>query len=236
MGYNTVIHIDYVEPANNITYRYPVEKEDRLVYSAAVGEYEYSRKLLRDLFDALKEAEPLPKHLISNIIMDILIAMNRFLSERSGGQPGQIAEFFPAKEVLRLENLDEAYTFMNEALRKFCTHVVATAQERNGQIVACVKNQLQEKYYQNPTLSQLALTAGTTPDYLNKIFKEAEGIPVADYLLAVRMAEAKRLLRETAADDDMIAAKLGYENGKQFRAVFRKTEKVGTAEYRQQGR
>jgi two-component system response regulator YesN len=235
-GYNSVIHIDYVEPENIITYRYPLEKEERLVYSAAIGEYEYCRRLLRELFDALKESEPIPKNLISKIIMDILISINRYLSEQKSTQQNQLSAFFPAKEVLQLESLAEAFTFMDQALKKFCGSVLADVNARNSRIIAQVKQHIDEKYYQDISLSKLAFMAGTTPGYLNKIFMESESRTVMDYLLSVRMSEAKRLMRETTADDELIAIKAGFGSARRFRAAFRQTERLGTAEYRLHGR
>jgi transcriptional regulator GlxA family with amidase domain len=53
-----------------------------------------------------------------------------------------------------------------------------------------------------------------------------------DYVVSVRLTEARRLLRETDFDDDMVAIKSGYDDGRHFRSVFKQYEGISTSEYR----
>ncbi len=235
MGYNSVIHILFVEPMNNITYRYPIERELRLIHTAAIGEYDYSVSLLRELFDSLRECEPLPEMYLSKVIMNILISINRYLGEQNIKTLSPFTTFFASKEVLELGNdLDVAFEYLSNALKNFCGHIVTTRDENNKALVDKAKEYVDKKYYEAFSLSKVATELSTTPEYLNKIFKELENKTLFEYVLGTRILEAKRLMRETPFDDEIVAIKVGYDDAKHFRSIFKKHEGVSTNEYRGQ--
>jgi transcriptional regulator GlxA family with amidase domain len=53
-----------------------------------------------------------------------------------------------------------------------------------------------------------------------------------DYIMRLRLDKAKKLMRETNLSDDMIAVKLGFDDGRQLRSVFRQYEGINVSDYR----
>lgn len=234
VGYNAVIPIHFVEPMNNITYRYPIEREERLVYTAVIGEYALCHTLIRELFDSLRDCGPLPDKLLPKIIMDILISINRYLSEQNIPLQKQFTTFFPSKDALEIKDIDQAISYLDNAIKKFCESILAFREESNDRMFEAARSYVHDRYYESFSLPKIARYAESTPEYINKLFVDREKKSLLDYTVTVRMNEAKRLMRESELDDDMIAIKIGYEDGRHFKSVFRQRAGVSTADYRAQ--
>lgn len=232
MGYNTVIPIDFVEPLNHITYKYPHEKEELLVYAAVAGEYNRCDYLLRQIISALKSSGELPERLVAKIIMNILISISRFASEQDINIESKFKTFFPSRKIFELQTLDEAYAFLSKSLSDFCEYMILLRNENKHKIALKVKEHIDEKYFENISLSKMAMHAKTTPEFLNSIFMEYEGKNIYDYAISVRLSKAKELIRSTSLEDDVIAVNVGYDDVKHFRSIFKQYEGVTTHEYR----
>jgi AraC family transcriptional activator of pyochelin receptor len=83
-----------------------------------------------------------------------------------------------------------------------------------------------------PTISQVAAAVGTNDFALKRHFKAVFGKPVHAYLLAVRLAQACRLLRDSSDSIKEIADAVGYVHPNHFSTAFRRAYGVSPARYR----
>lgn len=232
LGYNSVIPISFVEPDNHITYKYPFDKEQKLVYATVIGEYEYCKILLDEIFDALKNSGELPVNLIAKIILDVLISISRYASEQNIIDNHKFSNFFSFKDALEIKSLEEGYKFLDSALEKFCLYVVNVHKENDNNLFKKAILFTEEKYYDNLTLTQIATAIGTTKDYLNNLFIVKKDKTFSEYLLQVRINKAKEFLKETDYEDELIAIKSGFLDAKNFRAIFKQQENMFPYDYR----
>lgn len=70
--------------------------------------------------------------------------------------------------------------------------------------------------------------------YLSKIFKEAYGTTVNNYLISKRITRAKQLLRFTDMTVDEVGVTVGMGDANYFSRMFRKVEGISPREYRKQ--
>ena len=231
LGYNTIIPIDFAEPANDITYRYPVRKEDLLVYTAVAGEYEYAQRLLSQILDTLREPQNLPPRFLPKIIMKIVIAISRYASEQYMDIEARFRDFFNYAEILNIDSIDEAESYMNSALKSFCGHIAYTRGQNADRMVREIAGHVDAHYYEDITLEGFALVKRTTPQYLDKIFRERMKMSMKDYLTGVRMRKAREILAGEEVEDDVVAALVGYDDVRIFRSVFRRREGMFPSEY-----
>ncbi len=232
LGYNVVIPIQFVEPSNTITFRYSKEEEEKLIYAAAIGEYEYCSSIINRVFSSLRDCGTLPEKLVSKIATSILLSINRYLSEQNILTNDQISNFFSIKGVTELTDVDSGHAYLDNAIKNICDSIVKLRETKNYKILTLAKESIDKKYYETVSISKLALELGVTPEHLNNIFYSAEKKSVFEYVVQVRMEIAKKLMRETMLDDDMIAVKIGYDDGKHFRSVFRQYEGINANDYR----
>jgi Transcriptional regulator containing an amidase domain and an AraC-type DNA-binding HTH domain len=81
-------------------------------------------------------------------------------------------------------------------------------------------------------LSRLAQQAQMSEFHFNRLFKKAIGIPPSQYLIRLRIEEAKKQLRETKQTILAIANNVGYANPSHFARLFRKETGLTPREYR----
>jgi AraC-like DNA-binding protein len=90
------------------------------------------------------------------------------------------------------------------------------------------------KEYSNPDLSvhQVSWNAGVGPEKVSQVIRDKTNYSYKQYLNAIRLAEAKRLLLETDRNIVDISRKVGYGNVTHFNRIFKKIEGVSPREFR----
>jgi two-component system response regulator YesN len=236
MGYNAVIPIEFVEPTNRVTYRYPSHRERRLVYAAVVGDYAYCRGILTELFNALGQSGPITENLVAKTVMTIVLRISRYISEQTLPFSGEVTRFFPTANMLKLVTIEDGYTFLEKSLEDFCKFIVEYNGRQSLRLHASAKKYVQENYYEAFSVTRIAAKLGTTPENLNKVFLEREKVMLFDYVMWVRVNQAQKILRETATDEEIIAVQVGFDDVKYFRSIFRKYIGEVPADYRMRER
>lgn len=103
---------------------------------------------------------------------------------------------------------------------------------RNEPLLAAVFEFI-EAHYQEPTsLSHIAAAVGLTPGYLTTVVRRKTGRSVQRWITERRMAEARRLLRETDLTVEAIAIRSGYRQTSFFIKQFRRDHTVTPATWR----
>ena len=89
-----------------------------------------------------------------------------------------------------------------------------------------VKEYLDEHYVEKIVLDDLADKFFINKFYLSKIFKEAYGTTINNYLISKRITRAKQLLRFTDLTVDEIGATVGMSDANYFSRLFHKVEGI----------
>jgi len=84
-----------------------------------------------------------------------------------------------------------------------------------------VQNWIAENPAESLSLDRLAAHAGMSRRSLTRHFKRATGLSVGQYLRRVRIALAQHLMRNPDMTLEAIAAACGYDDPRQFRAVWK---------------
>jgi two-component system response regulator YesN len=231
LGYDTIIPIDFAEPSNDISYRYPARKEDLMVHAAVAGEYEYAARLFSQILETLPEPQSLPPRFLPKIVMKIVIAISRYASEQYMDIEARFRDFFNYAEILNIDSIDEAQSYMDAALKSFCGHIAHTRGQNADRMVREIAGHIDKCYYENITLEGLAMELRTTPQYLDKIFRQRMKMSIRDYLTGLRMRKSREILAAEDVEDDVVAARVGYDDVRVFRSVFRRREGVLPSEY-----
>ena len=95
-----------------------------------------------------------------------------------------------------------------------------------------VREYIDNHYASNITLDDLAERFFMNKTYLSELFKEQYGVALKDYLVSVRITEAKKLLRFTDKTTEEIAEAIGVNGAAYFSRMFKRVEGVSPREYR----
>ncbi|KRE73547.1 response regulator transcription factor [Paenibacillus sp. Soil750] len=95
-----------------------------------------------------------------------------------------------------------------------------------------IKSYIEHHYQENINLKSIAAEFYMNPVYVGQLFKKTYGQYFNEFLLSIRIGEAKKLLRQTDLRIYEIAEKVGFNNADYFVAQFEKMEDMPPSEYR----
>jgi len=139
--------------------------------------------------------------------------------------------FQALKDEEMLEDLSSQVILL---LESYITQVEALRESRSQRMLIQEVKQFIEEHYANAQMSLewLSEKFGINGKYLSKLFKDEFGLKFVDFLIELRMNEAKRLLSETELSVQEIAEKVGYSSPISFSRSFKKVAGVPPADYR----
>lgn len=159
-----------------------------------------------------------------------LMVVTDKLDAEGGSQPAKLEEFIAVAEScetpedLRMELSALIETEINQNLSSKLDNVAAYAQG--------AKQYIDKHYMENITLKSLASGLGINPSYLSVLFKNEMQMNYSEYLLSVRMEQAKKLLRQRDKNLSQIANAVGYDRVSYFGKLFRNYTGLKPSEYR----
>lgn len=111
-------------------------------------------------------------------------------------------------------------------------YIAELRKEQSKGDIKQIKKYIDSHYCENISLKSIAAHFYMNPVYLGRLFRKYYGLYFNDYVLKLRVQEAKKLLRQTDLKMYEISAKVGFQNADYFTTQFEKLEKVSPTEYR----
>jgi len=139
-----------------------------------------------------------------------------------------------------IENHDRQYYCIG-TLYQLCDYMVNYSATRENKhmdsSLKYVKNVIafiQLKYSENIKTSQIASACGLDRSYLTRVFKDATGYSLQEYLLAYRMKMALKLLKEDSLSIQDIAYSVGYVDSFTFSKAFKRYFGKAPSQYKEE--
>ncbi len=131
---------------------------------------------------------------------------------------------------LSLGELKRLFTAFVEESQRYIAEL-RKEQAKGG--IQKIRSYIESNYSNNISLKSIASQFYINPVYLGQLFKKTYGVYFNDFLLQIRVNEAKKLLRQSS---DMriyeVAEKVGFSNADYFVTQFEKIERMTPTEYR----
>lgn len=124
-----------------------------------------------------------------------------------------------------------AVEFLKDEIVQACQELSEMDTEGNS-IIVKIKQYLLKNYEKDITLKELSDTFYLCTSYLSSYFKKETGQTISDYLIMLRIQEAKKLLQRPELTVEEIAKKIGYSNGRYFSTLFKKMTGLSPVQYR----
>ena len=99
-------------------------------------------------------------------------------------------------------------------------------------IVSKVQNYVQQNYEKSITISELSKQINISRSHLYRIYKHVTGTSIKDYIVSVRMNEARSLLADTNYSSNIVASLVGYSHYTTFFKMFKAYTGYTPQEYR----
>lgn len=138
-----------------------------------------------------------------------------------------VEDFLP--KPVRSEELHKAIENVKKKLGQEVPQAVSYSR-----IIQVAKSYMDEHYGKHLTLEEVASQIYLSPAYFSSLFKKETGFLFSDYLIKIRMEQAKKMIEQLDGSTAQIAEKVGYKDVKHFREMFRKVYGMTPSEYRKQ--
>jgi len=184
--------------------------------------YEDIDRILRENFALIRDNEEFFTDYIY-FCKDFINTLYDFLIEKGIRDSDFIQELTDCfiNFELRFKNFESvmewAIDYVSRALKRF-----EHREEGIGELVAKVVELIHKLYNTDLSLAEVSDKLGVSTPYLSRLFKEQMGQTFKDYLTMVKMEKAKELLEKNDMTVTEVAQKVGYNNYKQFSAMFKK--------------
>ncbi|GAB2723480.1 response regulator [Paenibacillus thermoaerophilus] len=111
-------------------------------------------------------------------------------------------------------------------------YVALLRQEQAKSGIHQIRKYIEQHFTENISLKSISAKFYMNPVYLGQLFKKTYNIYFNEFVLDLRIQEAKKLLRQTDLRMYEVAQKVGFQNADYFVTQFEKLEKMTPTEYR----
>lgn len=212
---------------------YSMNKESDLMEMLHDGKEEAALNLLQDvtndiILESVGSNDVIRTKAIELIVLTSRIAVNHGISQ---DRVSKINTSY-MRLLLMQDSVDDICFQLREAILLYQKEIRERKVKPEPESIRIMKQYMKENFYKNLTLDMIADTAFLSASYASRLFKKEQDISIMEFLLQIRMTEARRLLKETDLSIEEISERTGYSDSGYFTKVFRKSEGKTPSQYR----
>lgn len=135
----------------------------------------------------------------------------------------------------RAETLGQLGSLMIDQLKKISNPYFPELEDKGlgGQVITKALEYISDHFTENLTLQSVADTVHLSKNYFSLLFKKQTGLNFIDYLIELRIREAKRLLAQNNDRISDVVGPSGFNDVKYFNRIFKKVTGMTPKEYRE---
>lgn len=225
---------DRVESVNKKKSSYPVEKEKELIYSMMVGDERNCRKILNEILTDIFCKNSGNLELMHAKIVELIAMISR----------GAVDSGTPSDDLNEVMLKFLKATAASKSFEDMCVYTASSLED----IIKLVKEHrmqsgvsqylinairyMRANYKDELTLQKAAAAAFISPFYLSHIFRDEMNTTFSEYLIKIRMENAKKLLTSTNIKISAVAESVGFFDANYFTKVFIKAYGINPREFR----
>ncbi len=190
-------------------------------------------------------------------VSSVLDSVSKELEQAGAGKPGALRQaagemLLLLKELMHGNGLEDdgllaelpqevlqsgssMIAFLKRIYTAGLEQLIAQRKFKNKLNLDEVRQYIDTHFAEAVTLEALARAFFVSKEYLSKVFKQEYGCNVTDYILQLRMEQAKAWLAEESIPIKTVAELSGYEDVGYFYRVFKKHFGIAPGEMRKQG-
>jgi len=227
-----IVHIDDIAPdIYDVGYEISL-LEQKLIISLENGDVRRCLTILSDIFR--KYPNFFEQDSIHYRIIEMMAAIRRVATEngiRDNAEPG-----YYIKRILNCTSREEFEQVCAEEVRQIACRISARKKSNIGKLVEMTNRLINERFSEDLNLEDVSKELHISPQYLSRLYKNETGENFIERLTAVRIENAKKLLKENRYSIKEVCYMSGYSDPNYFSKLFRKNVGVSPTEYQKQAR
>jgi len=136
------------------------------------------------------------------------------------------------QEISVMESYGQVLTFFENEIVRIRNQVTGIDIANENSLIFRIKQYVLKNYQKNISLNELSQTIYLSASYLSTYFKKQTGQTISDYMIMVRIEQAKQLLVESNNTVNQIAEQVGYSGYRYFSTLFKNITGVTPIQYR----
>ena len=235
LGSNRIICIEDIENRNSQRISLTQTHEQELIRSIKTGNSEALQKIINELFDELKN-DNLSLYDYQIYLMSIVVALLKVVQDTGISSVNLFDKGFDIMSSFkRFNNFDEC----KESFLKLCFGLISKIQTTRGityrNLVGQAKSYISQNFA-DPAINirRVASHLHISPGYLSNILKKELKITFLNYLMQIRMDNAKHMLSNTSMLIYEVGEKVGFDEPYYFSYCFKKYTGISPRQFRQQ--
>ncbi|NIK68127.1 helix-turn-helix domain-containing protein [Paenibacillus sp. BK720] len=210
---------------------YPLEREDELLHlltSDSVTEYAATRQAVEAFYGKLTSSGPLPVNKVVDATLQLLVSLQLRVKYELG--QSHLCSTPDMTALMQLNTLEEMTDAVCQAIKGMGGTSGASDNLNRNLVKRAVT--LMEEEYDKASLHYVADKVFITPAYLSSLFKSKMGVTFIEHLTRIRIAHAKKLLKQTHLRNYEVAERVGYQDSRYFSQIFKKKVGLSPSEFR----
>lgn len=204
-------------------------EQKQLVDAILEKNHELQRKIVEKIFFKLRKdsLEEVCSHILELIVQIFKELDNCMVVDRDN----RIQVSRLCRECMNNTDINE----LKEWLLASCEKLSGEMNSVNhvGQIIEKAQKYIQDYYYEDLSLNDVAEQCNVSIYYLSRLFKEKLGEKYSSYLTRIRMEEAMKMIKKYDYPMKTIAEKCGFNSAGYFCRVFKQYTGITVGEYRE---
>lgn len=220
----------FFDEINGSLIHYNADERIKYIQSCLLaGKKEEMIKGVRELFADIKAKQYVSFTYVSQILSQLVVLLTQYaIDHKIKIEELLMDKAFMYKKLWQNNTLDEA----GEWFCGLVAEIMAYQQSTNGKYIGEILSYVKNHYCENITIENIADHVGLSYSHLRKVFKDATGRNLAEYINALRLEKAKQLLLETNYTVKQVAALCGFYHEKSFSRAFTQAEGISPGKYK----
>jgi Response regulator containing CheY-like receiver domain and AraC-type DNA-binding domain len=136
------------------------------------------------------------------------------------------------ERVKLCSDIKQVYKFLCENAQKDLEDARVWEDKEKNRPIVQAEQYIKENYRKALSLDEVSSQVGFSVSYFSTLFRKRTGKTFLEYLMDIRIEQAKILLRETRGTIESICREVGCNDYKRFSKTFKKVTGVSPKEYR----
>ena len=136
--------------------------------------------------------------------------------------------------LYRLKTVSSVVAWLNKLGEGLVNAFESKKKGHQNSLVTLCCQYIREHIHERIFLQDIADTFSVSPNYLSQLFKKYMDVGISEYIAGQKVAESKKLLKETNLKIYEISDRLGFESAFYFSKVFKKNTGMSPKDYRNQ--
>jgi AraC-like DNA-binding protein len=214
----------------------PSSRERMLIAALRRGDGSTARRIVDDIFNALKTACPgRDLQYFRCQAIELVVLLSRSCTAEKTSDPLLEENNLYLKKINESMGIQELQSNLHRIIERMAGRIFSFHGMRHASALRRAERFIWKNYTRKVSLEEIASVSGLSAPYFSTIFREEMGEHLSAHLNRLRVEKACTMLLETRTTLNEISESCGFEDQSWFSKIFKSYTGYSPGKYREQG-